>query len=278
MKIGGHVSTAGGLNVAIDNAVKIGAEAIQIFASSPRSWNFSEPKEEDVSLFLEKANKFAISPIFLHGVYLVNLGNAVLLEKSINSLTQHMLVASSIHAKGVIFHCGSRKGFEFEEVLPQIAHAIKEVLRSTPDDVSLIFENSAGMGSSIRSNFEEIEAIFSKVNNDRLGLCLDTQHCYASGYDLTKDEGVDLLISQIKPIGIEKILAVHANDSKVPFDAGVDRHENIGEGFIGIKGFEKIMAVEELSEVPFILEVPGFGKVRGPDEENVNRLKKLRLD
>ena len=275
MKIGGHVSTAGGLHVAIDNAVKIGAETIQIFASSPRSWNFSEPKEEDVSLFLEKANKFAISPVFLHGVYLVNLGNSVLLEKSINSLTQHMLVASSIKAKGVIFHCGSRKGFEFEEVLVQISDSITEVLKSTPDDVSLIFENSAGMGSSIGSKFEEIEAIFSKVNNDRLGLCLDTQHCYASGYDVANDEGIDLLISGLK--GVEKIMAVHANDSKVPFNAGVDRHENIGEGFIGIKGFEKIMAVDQLSEVPFLLEVPGFGKVRGPDEENVNRLKKIRL-
>jgi deoxyribonuclease-4 len=206
------------------------------------------------------------------------LGNAELLEKSIDSLTKHMLVASSIHATGVIFHCGSRKGLEFDEILLQVTDSITEVLKSTPSDVSLIFENSAGMGSSIGSKFEEIEAIFSKVNNDRLGLCLDTQHCYASGYDITKDEGIDLLINGLKPIGVEKILAVHANDSKVPFDAGVDRHENIGEGFIGIKGFEKIMAVDQLSEVPFLLEVPGFGKVRGPDEENVNRLKKIRLD
>ena len=126
----------------------------------------SIPKEEDVSLFLEKANKFAISPVFLHGVYLVNLGNSVLLEKSINSLTQHMLVASSIKAKGVIFHCGSRKGFEFEEVLVQISDSITEVLKSTPDDVSLIFENSAGMGSSIGSKFEEIIDLLGLLNDD----------------------------------------------------------------------------------------------------------------
>jgi len=277
MKLGAHVSTAGGLDKAIDRAQEMGAETVQIFASSPRAWAFREPSEKQVEDYRRKAQDAGVSPTFLHGSYLVNLGGAEeLLGKSVDSLSSHLGVASRIGAAGVIFHAGSHKGAGFDSVLGQATGAMSEVISATPVDVMLIIENSAGMGSHIGSSFAEIGRLIREVASPRVAVCLDTQHCLAAGYNIIDGEGIDAAMEEFdREVGLSRLVAVHANDSKMALGSGVDRHENIGEGTLGTAGFETIMAHPAFRDVPFILEVPGLDR-KGPDKENLDRLKDVR--
>jgi len=277
MKIGAHVSTAGGLSKAVDRAKDIGAEAIQIFASSPRAWAFKTPSEEEILAFREKSCEANISSTFLHASYLVNVGGSPdIIEKSVESLSRNMEVANQIGAAGVIFHGGSHKGVGFSRILDQAASALRSVLDQSPSDVWLIIENSAGMGAHIGSSFDEIGALISAIDSVRVKVCLDTQHCFAAGYNIVTDQGVHNVMSEFdREIGISKLVAVHANDSKKKLGSGVDRHENIGEGYLNEAGFEAIMSHSAFKEIPFILEVPGFDN-NGPDKKNIDRLKNIR--
>ena len=277
MRLGAHVSTAGGLSNAIGRAQEIGAETIQVFASSPRAWAFKSPSEEEVLAFREKAEAADVGPVFLHGSYLVNMGGTPdLVERSVDSLVNHMNVAGQIGAAGVIFHGGSHKGVGFDAVLEQVAAGLRRVLTSSPSDIWLIVENSAGMGAHIGASFQELGRLIAAIDSPQVRVCLDTQHCMAAGYNLAAADRVDAVVQEFdSEIGLSYLVAVHANDSKVEFGSGVDRHENIGEGSIGIDGFEVIMDHSAFREVPFILEVPGPDK-KGPDKGNLDRLKGIR--
>jgi deoxyribonuclease-4 len=277
MKLGAHVSAAGGLGKVIDRAQEMGAETIQIFASSPRAWAFKQPTEGDVAAFRQKAGASGVSPVFLHGSYLVNVGGtADLVERSVGSLADHMNFAGRIGAAGVIFHAGSHKGVGFEGVLAQAAAALRQVLASSPSDVWLIIENSAGMGAHIGSSFREIGRMLREIGSPQVMVCLDTQHCLAAGYNIIEEGGITEAMDEFdREIGLSRLVAVHANDSKAALGSGLDRHENIGEGHMGIEGFETIMVHPAFRDVPFILEVPGFDR-KGPDKENLDRLKDIR--
>lgn len=277
MKIGAHMSAAGGIHKAVERAEDIGAETIQIFASSPRGWRFKPIPGEQIELFTTKIAESNISSVFLHGIYLVNLGGQPeLLAKSINSLGEHLQAANSIGARGVIFHCGSHKGVGFDAIFEQAVEAVKTVMDNSPDGTWLIIENSAGMGSHIGASFKEIGSLISAVDHPDVRVCIDTEHAFAAGYNLADKDGINIAMEEFDvEIGLDRLVAVHANDAKVEFGSGVDRHENIGEGHIGIEGFETIMAHDAFKDVPFLLEVPGPDK-KGPDKENVDRLKQIR--
>ena len=277
MRLGAHVGTSGGVDTAIDRATEMGAETIQLFASTPRAWAFRSPPDEKVAAFREKAAAAGVSPTFLHGSYLVNVGGAPdIVEKSIDSLTDHLNVAGRLGAAGVIFHGGSHKGVGFDGVLGQAAAALKQVLANSPPDVWLIIENSAGMGAHIGASFREIGTLMEAIDDARVMVCLDTQHMMAAGYDIGSGDGIETALQEFEEqIGLSRLVAVHANDSKVELGAGVDRHENIGEGHLGVRGFETIMGHPAFREVPFILEVPGPDK-KGPDKDNLDRLKSIR--
>ena len=277
MRLGAHVSASGGLDKAIDRAQEMGAEAIQIFASSPRAWRFRFPSEKEVAAFRQKAEAADVSPVFIHGSYLVSLGaSGDILDKSVDCLVNNMMVAGQIGAAGVIFHGGSHKGAGFEGMLGQAVAALQEVLSKAEPGVWLIIENSAGMGAHIGSSFQEIGRLMKEIDSPQVMVCLDTQHSMAAGYNLADQEGIDAAMEEFDAeIGLSKLVAVHANDSKVEFGSGVDRHENIGEGHLGINGFETIMGHPAFRDVPFILEVPGFDK-KGPDKQNLDRLKEVR--
>ena len=277
MKLGAHVSASGGVSKSIDRALDIGAEAIQIFASSPRAWKFNHPKPEEVERFRKKSEESGIGPCYIHGSYLVNIGGSEdQLQKSIDCLVNNMSAAGEIGAEGVIFHGGSHKGKGFDAVLNQAANCLTQVLEKSPDNVWLCLENSAGMGAHIGSSFREIGRILRVVDHPNLKVCLDTEHCFAAGYNLAVPEELDKVIAEFdSEIGLDKLVAVHANDAKVELGSGVDRHENIGEGYIGISGFESILGNTAFKDVPFFLEVPGFDG-NGPDKENLDRLKTIR--
>ena len=275
MKIGAHVSSSGGVDKAIDRALEIGAEAIQVFGGSPQTWRRKQFGQPEITAFRARSAETGIEPTFIHGVYLVNLATAVPenLVKSIDALIHDMKVCHDIGAGGVIFHMGSHRGSGLESTKDQIVESLSVVLENTPDDTWLILENSAGMGGSVGSKFSELGTIMKAADNQRLMVCLDTQHMFASGYDVRSRDGLEATIEEFeREVGLERLVAVHANDSKCPLAGGVDRHENIGAGHIGREGFENILAHRAFADVPFLLEVPGLEN-KGPDKANVDILK-----
>ena len=278
MKIGAHVSTAGGISNAVARGQEIGCEAIQIFGSSPPAWAFKPVLGEQIGRFKQGLINAGIGAEILHAIYLINLGtpSEETLQKGIDSLINYMNLAADIGTDGVIVHPGSPGGRGFEAVLPQAAEAIKTVLDASPEGPCLAVENMAGKGQYIGAKFDELGRILDAVDSPRLKVYLDTQHAFAAGYDLTNPQGMqDMLAELDSGPGSANVAAVHPNDSKRGCGSRVDRHDNIADGFIGEEGFAAIMANPAFAEVPFFLEVPGF-EGKGPDQQNIDILKKSR--
>jgi deoxyribonuclease-4 len=280
MKIGAHVSAAAPLAKCVDRACDIGAEVVQIFASGPQSWRPGSHTDEAMAGLKSRANECGIEPVFLHGVYLVNLATAdpTLLNRSVGSLKQYLAFCGATGACGTIFHVGSHKGSGFDGVLSQIAASIERVLEATPPQTWLILENSAGQGGTVGGRFAELEAIIKAVGSDRVKVCLDTCHLYAAGYDIATPDGCNATMEEFdRVVGLDRLVAVHANDSKAGLGSGLDRHENIGEGQIGTEGFRVITAHPAFRDVPFILGVPGY-EGKGPDKRNIDTLRAIATE
>jgi deoxyribonuclease-4 len=281
MKIGAHVSTAGGPATCFDRAEAIGAEAVQIFLTPPQQWRSSKVEPEQADAFRQRAAASLIDfNVYVHGVYLINLATAdqTMLLRSTSSLKSALTSCGNLGIKGVIFHLGSHKGQGLDAVFAQICRATAEVLEATPEATWFILENSAGAGGNIGSRFADLGRIIREVGSDRVKVCLDTQHSFAAGYDLATAAGLEIAMTEFEQeVGFDRLVAVHANDSKVELGSGRDRHENIGEGLIGIEGFRRILHHPGFTDVPFLLEVPGFGPdAKGPDQQNIDLLKQLR--
>jgi deoxyribonuclease IV len=280
MRVGAHVSTLGGLDKAIDRAQAMGAETIQIFGGPPQMWRRRAYSNEETTAFRERAAAAEIGPVFLHAIYLISLvsDDPVAIEKSQSSLVADLELCPRIGARGSIVHAGSHKGAGFDSILERAVEATQRILAATPRDSWLILENSAGMGGSVGAHFGELGAIIRKVDSPRIKVCLDTQHAFAMGYDLRCENGLTAAVAEFKrEIGLDRLVACHANDSKVALGGVRDRHENIGKGEIGRDGFRRIMSHRAFAKVPFIIEVPGFGN-QGPDKENVDILKEIRRE
>ncbi|NNM96211.1 MAG: deoxyribonuclease IV [Candidatus Dormibacteraeota bacterium] len=277
MLIGAHVSTQGGILTAFDRAQAIGAEAVQIHATAPQSWRQLELSPETVAEFRDRMAATGLDAFFLHAVYLINLATARedLLEKSEGSLRHYLELANLLGARGVIFHPGSHKGLGFDQVLEQLGAAMGRALLAAPGESLLLIENSAGAGDNVGSSFNQIRRMMEAVDSDRVRLCLDTAHAFTAGYDLASAEGLAAMVEELeREIGTSRLAAIHANDSKAPLGSNRDRHENIGDGFIGAEGFRRLLAEPRLTGAPLLLEVPGL-EGKGPDRANVERLREL---
>jgi deoxyribonuclease-4 len=278
MKIGAHVKTAGGVDKAIDRAEEMGCETIQIFSGAPQAWRRKTYAEAEVARYKARVAETGIEPAFIHGLYLVNLAteNPELLAKSYEALVAEMNAAHLIGAKGVIFHLGSHKGAGYDACFRQVVEYCAKVVEATPEDTWLILENSAGMGGSVGSKFSELGTIIRECATARVKVCLDTQHSFAAGYDLKSRDGLERVMEEFhREVGLERLAAVHANDSKCGLGGGLDRHANIGEGELGRDGFTNIMSHPAFADLPFLLEVPGLDN-EGPDKANVDALKAVR--
>ncbi len=282
MRIGAHISSAGGHHLVFERAKAIGAEAVQLFISAPQQWKLPACTDDQVGAF-RAAREAHGMPAFFHGVYLINFGSAdqALLERSKASLKAYLHYAGRMGVDGTIFHVGSHLGAGFSpEMVQRIAAMLREVLDDEPDNPSLlVLENNAGQGNCIGVKFNEIGAIIRALDNHRrVAVCIDTCHAYACGYDLGTDEGCAAAMAEFQSeIGFDRLVAVHANDTKQPMGSFRDRHENIGEGHLGLHGFRSLMGHPAFRDVPFLLEVPGFDG-KGPDAKNVRRLKQLRKE
>ncbi len=277
MIYGAHVSAAGGVMNAIPKAKDLGVTAIQIFASAPGNWNPPKATLEDGKAFGEACRAEGISHIFFHSIYLVNLAsdNPELILKSKQSLITGLNLNAAMQGNGVIFHVGSSKANTFEAVKDAVITNINNIIDQSDPQSCLVIETNAGQGNNIGDTFEEVAALLEGVvKKDRIGVCLDTAHTFASGYDLV-NKGPQAIMDEFdRIIGLKYLKAIHCNDSKTEFNSRVDRHENIGHGKIGDEPFRKLLHLPALQNIPFILEVPGI-EGGGPDKPNVEKLKEL---
>lgn len=273
--IGAHVSTAGGLKNAVANAQEIGAQCFQIFGASPRTWWAKQPDKAAVEEYKTALKEAGLGPVFLHAAYLVNLGSTPdNYQKSVRSLSDHLAIADAIGAQGLIFHIGSATGHPYDEALKQVVKGMKEVLKNVPGKTQLIMENCAGGGTKIGTNAREIGGLLKAVKSSRVKVCLDTAHSFESGeiMEYTKGNVKTFLDVYDEYVGLDAIACFHINDSKTLAGSFHDRHENIGEGHIGLEGFKNLAADKRMKNLPWIMEVPGFDD-EGPDKRNVEILK-----
>lgn len=278
MAIGANVSASHGVFNAIPNGEAVEAEAVQFFGSNNRTWRKTKHADEDIARFRELHEASTVGEVWLHNIYLSNLASddPALLERSIDAVEHAMVVADKLGAQGVILHTGSHQGRGFEGVQGQITDALTRILDGAPGEAVLALENAAGQGGVIGSTFAELGALIESVDAPRLAVCLDTCHAFAAGYDVADADALDGVLKEFDgEIGLERLAVLHVNDSKMELGGGRDRHENIGDGFIGRDGFRVLMARPELLGRAWLLEVPGIDG-DGPDLENVRRLKAIR--
>ncbi len=265
-KVGAHVSISGGIWKAVSRITSMGGDTIQIFTGSPRSWQRPEISAEDEIKFKKMCAEKGVSPVFIHAKYLISLGNKdkKIQHQSVRSLIDDLKIAKRIGAYGVIFH---PQGEEFSLLVKNI----KEVLVGSAPGTYLIVENTA------QSRLSWLGRIFEKTDSDELRFCLDTAHIYEAGYDLRRKDMFNKMMDELeREVGMEKTVLIHANDSKTLLDSGNDKHQNIGEGELGLKPFTFLLNDKRTRDLPFILETPGFKSQEGvSDKDNIEVLKSL---
>ena len=278
MLIGAHVSTAGGLVNAHGRGVERGCEAIQVWGQSPRQWRPTRWKGDDIAAFLELMDGGPIGAIVIHAVYLINCASTdqEIMRKSAASLIHHMQLGDAIGAGGVVLHPGSAKGEPHDEALPRVAKILRAALDES-DTCPLLLENTAGAGDTLGRSFEELAELFELAGNPkRLGLCLDSCHLLASGFDITTaDKLTDVLDRCVELIGEDRIGCVHANDSLAPLGSNRDRHAPPGEGELGARGCAAFLSEPRFEGLPSIFEGPGV-EGKAPAKADMDKSKELR--
>ncbi len=278
MLIGAHVSSSGGIHTAVDRAAAIGAESMQVFTQSPRAWRPTNHDPATFERFRERRAEESIGGVLCHALYLCNLAapNDDVYAKSIAAMENTMDVACAIGADGVVFHVGSHLGSGFEAGLERVLPAMAQVLERTSETTWLLMENSAGAGGTIGRSLEELATLYERLDrHPRLGVCLDSCHLYVSGVDVADAAALDACLDELdSAIGLDRLRALHVNDSAAPLGSNRDRHANIGEGLLGER-LGVFLACPRLQGLPAVLETAG-PENRGPDADEVRRAKELR--
>ena len=278
MHIGAHVSSSGGIHTAIDRAEKIGAESVQVFTQSPRTWRQTNHDPATFDRFRERREEAGIAGVLCHALYLCNFAapDDAIHAKSVAALRSPMESACAIGADGVVLHVGSHLGAGLDKGLERVVPALEQVLELTNDATWLLMENSAGAGGTIGRSIDELATIFERLGgHPRLGVCLDSCHLYVSGIDVTDRATLDALLDDVdSTFGLDRLRALHVNDSAAPLGSNRDRHANIGEGLLGEK-LGVFLGHPKLQGLPAVLEVAGPEK-KGPDANEVRKAKEIR--
>ena len=278
MQIGAHVSSSGGIDKAIDRAVAIEADSVQVFTQSPRTWRPTNHDPASFERFREKRAEAGIGGVLCHAVYLVNLASPdpVLYDRSVATLSNTTEVACAIGADGVVFHVGSHLGSGLEAGLEHVLPALEQVLELTTGETWILMENSAGAGGTIGRSIDELATIHERLGrHPRLGICLDSCHLWVSGVDVTDPVALDACLDELdSAIGLDRLRALHVNDAAAPFASNRDRHANILEGELGEK-LGVFLSNARLQGLPAVLETAG-PENRGPDVNEIRKAKLLR--
>jgi len=260
--LGAHVSIAGGMENAVRQGMSLGCDAIQIFTRNQRQWA-STPLAEDAVLAFRRA--WAASPIqqaVIHDSYLINLASpdAELLKKSRNAFADEMQRADLLRIPYLVFHPGSHKGTDGASGIGRISEGLNDILAKQPEGkIRLLLETTAGVGDSIGHTFEQLRSIIDGVEKkERMGVCFDTAHAFAAGYDMRTEKSYEKTFQQFEEIvGLKKLKVFHLNDSKTDLGSRIDRHENIGDGYLGKTAFRALVNDSRFLHCPMILETPG---------------------
>ena len=279
MIFGAHCSAAGGVHTALQRAEEIGGGCVQIFVKNNMQWLGKAPGPEEAAAFAAARERGGFKVVFGHAGYLINLGGppSPNRAKSLQSLIQEISFAGALGLPFLVLHPGAHLGAGEERGLERIVAGLDEVFAATKTSgVRLALENTAGQGTCLGHKIEHLAAIYDVVKQpERLGLCLDTAHFFAAGFDLRSGEGWDAALRQVeKLIGLKEILAFHLNDSKAGLGSRVDRHEHIGQGKIGLEGFRHIVSDARFAKSPGCLETPKSDDLH-EDVENLATLRSL---
>jgi deoxyribonuclease-4 len=278
MQIGAHISSAGGIDKAIDRAVEMGADSVQVFTQSPRTWRPTNHDPASFDRFREKRSEARIGGVLCHAVYLTNLASPdpVVYDRSVAALQNTTEVACAIGADGVVFHVGSHLGSGFEAGLEQALPALQQVLEACTGETLILMENSAGAGGTIGRSIEELATIHERLDgHPKLGVCLDSCHLWVSGVDVTDPVALDACLGELdSAIGLERLRALHVNDAAAPLGSNRDRHANILEGELGER-LGVFLSNSRLEGLPAVLETAGPDN-RGPDANEIRKTKELR--
>jgi deoxyribonuclease IV len=278
MLIGAHVSTAGGLVQAHERAVVRGCEAMQVFNQSPRQWRPTRWKDDDVAAFRRLMRSGPIRSVTIHAVYLINPAtkDPDMRAKSAASLIHALRMGDEIGADGVVVHPGSTVGAPRDEALPRVGEMFRHALAES-DSCRLLLENTAGAGNTLGRTFEELREMLDLAGGDRrLGVCLDSCHMLASGFDITTaDKLTDVLDRGLRTVGRRRLRCLHMNDSHTPLGSNRDRHAPPGEGEIGARGCAAFLSEPRFEKLPVLFEGPGKAG-KAVERVDVDRMKELR--
>ena len=289
MRIGAHMSVAGGVANAVDRAVLHGCEALQIFSKNANQWKGRPLEPADVRAFRLRIDASGIRPAVAHASYLINLATTfpLLREQSIAAFIDELDRADTLGLLGVVIHPGTCTAGSEADALRLIAEAIRTAFRARPRKKTMVLlEHTAGQGRTVGHRFEHLAAILEHLDGSRrVGVCLDTCHLVASGYDIVSDAGYrDTFAALDRLVGLDRVKVFHGNDSKKPCGSRVDRHEHIGEGCLGLEPFRRLLNDPRFTNLPILIETEKTSRSARPhaietdplDVKNLETLRALR--
>jgi deoxyribonuclease IV len=259
LRIGAHMSVAGGVSKAVDRAVLHGCEALQIFSKNASRWLAPPLDPAEIRRFRTRLEESGMRPAVSHASYLINLATAVpaLRDQSIAALVDELDRANALGLLGVVLHPGACTSGTEDDAIALAGDAVRAVLRQRPRQKTMILlEHTAGQGRTIGHRFEHLAAIIARAGGSaRLGVCLDTCHLIASGYDIVSEKGYEATIAAFgETVGLDRLRVFHGNDSKMPLGSRVDRHEHIGDGQLGLEPFRRLMHDHRFDGLPILIE------------------------
>ncbi len=280
MKLGVQISIQGGLDKVIDRAIELKCNCVQFFSRNPREWKRRRLDKIEVELFKQKLKTTKISPIVIHAPYTCNLASPKqrLYKESIKAFVRDIEDANILEADFFVFHMGSHSKTSEKEGLERVVKALKIALEKAKPRCIILLENTSGSGSWLGYIFWHHNYILRKLKwHKKIGVCLDTCHSFCAGYDISTPEGLENLLDEIEAqVGLERLKLIHLNDSKDKLGSKRDRHYHIGEGYIGLKAFERIVNHPKLKDLPFILETPNKNPL--DDFKNLERVRSIRRE
>ena len=278
MLVGAHVSPAGGPARAVERGAERGAESVQFFNQNPRAWRVREYTDEEAAEFREALAASEVEAALIHAVYLINCASEdpEIRRKSLRSLTIALRSGAALGARGVVLHAGSALTGDVDSAIARAGSVLREALEES-DDCPLQLENTAGAGGTLGRSFGELAALIEAAGADeRLGLCLDSCHLYASGYDIRTANGLRAVIDQcFEVVGARRLGSLHVNDSRTALGSNVDRHAALGDGELGADGCAAFLSEPRFAGLPGIFEGPGVDG-KAPGRADVDAMKRLR--